>query len=100
MEIASEEELKELKEIAVVLDVRNPQEIISSGVKVEGSVNIPFNENFLANVEEQIDKNNIIICHCVRGMRAENAKKLLLSAGYTRVLNGENAMRINQSFTN
>lgn len=63
-----------------------------------GSINIPLSENFVENVSNEIDKDAIIICHCARGRRAENARAALIAAGYQNVLNGENAQRINEAF--
>ncbi len=124
MEIISQDELRALKDVAIIIDVRPADEIIKSQVKVEGkiifhfplccsssissidsssisflgSLNIVLGPDFVAQVEAQIDKEAVIICHCQRGMRAENAKRALIEAGYTRVLNGENAQRINEAF--
>jgi rhodanese-related sulfurtransferase len=111
-ELASVEDLRALKEIAVVIDVRPPHEVHASGVKVEGyhfvrqvlillylgALNVELADNFVECVMSEVGKDKIIICHCARGRRAESARAALIAAGFQQVINGENAQRINEAY--
>ncbi len=80
-----------LKNNAVVIDVRTPEEYSMGHYKK--SLNIPYNQ-----IEQRIKdlekyKNKTIILYCRSGRRAEIAKKMLESNGFKNVING-----INQSY--
>lgn len=111
--LASVDDLRALKEVAVVIDVRPPHEVHASGVKVEGyhflrqglifllflgALNIELADNFVECVMSEVGKDKIIVCHCARGRRAESARAALIAAGFQQVINGENAHRINEAY--
>ena len=78
------------------LDVRSKEEF-SEG-HVPGAVNIPVavknsmgpglvpNPDFISEVEEQFEKDGKIITACLRGGRSMRAAMMLLSDGYTEIV--------------
>jgi rhodanese-related sulfurtransferase len=65
-----------------------------------GSLNIALGADFVELVSAaEVDKDAVIITHCAHGRRAESAREALIAAGYQRVINGENAHRINEAFS-
>ena len=76
------EELKdalEKKEGIYLLDVRNPEELVESGV-IDGYVNIPLDQ--LEKRLSEVPKNKVIVTLCMRGNRAGRAAAILEKAGY------------------
>jgi rhodanese-related sulfurtransferase len=76
------EELKdalEKKDRIFLLDVRNPEELVESGV-IDGYVNIPLDQ--LEKRLGEVPKNKVIITMCMRGNRAGRAAAILEKAGY------------------
>ena len=76
------EELKEAlekKEGIYLLDVRNPEELVETGV-IDGYVNIPLDQ--LEKRLSEVPKNKVIVTMCMRGNRAGRAAAILEKAGY------------------
>ncbi|MEN9339241.1 MAG: hypothetical protein RIQ62_553 [Bacteroidota bacterium] len=73
-----------VKNGAPIIDVRTQAEYQQGHIK--GSVNIPLNE--LTNQSHQIKKNGPIITCCASGMRSAQARRILLSQGFSEVYNG------------
>ncbi len=81
--ISSEEAKAQVKQGALLLDVRTPGEF-SSG-HLEGAVNIPVQD-----LEAKLDavpakKDQPIVIYCQSGRRSASAKQLLEKAGFTKV---------------
>ena len=97
----SRQELKQLLEKnAIIVDVREPEEIAASGA-FSGHVNIPwssFDEYFsrLSQFESILgEKSTPVVVYCANGRRAGLFKDALeKQCGYTRVFNGESRDRI------
>jgi rhodanese-related sulfurtransferase len=77
---------------AVVIDVREPAEIMASGI-VPGAINIPLAE-FLARTdpssaerEASLEPEKTVILYCASGKRSEFAGNKLLEFGYRTVFN-------------
>ena len=75
----------------VIIDVRSEGEFYSG--HIEGSLNIPL-EELTSKIEKATDKNQPIITCCASGMRSAVAAKMLLSKGYTNVVNGGGWQRL------
>jgi rhodanese-related sulfurtransferase len=69
---------------AVILDVRTKEEYQSGNVK--GSINIPVQE--LQQQMLKLNKSKPIITCCASGIRSSTARSLLISNGFTEVVNG------------
>ena len=77
---------------AVVIDVRTPGEF--AGAHIKGSINIPVS-SITTGIQKQVkDKSKTIIVYCHSGARSGSAKKALLKAGYTNVVNAGSLHRI------
>lgn len=77
---------------AVVIDVREPAELMASG-KVPGALNIPLSE-FLAKAdpgspdhEPGLDPEKTVILYCASGKRSQFAGNKLIDLGYREVFN-------------
>lgn len=77
---------------AVVIDVREPAELLATG-KVPGSINIPLAE-FLERAdpgspdhEPALQADKAIILYCASGKRSEFAGNQLVELGYREVFN-------------
>ena len=70
---------------ALVVDVRTPGEF--SGGHIEDAVNIPYDLISRDIGSYAPDKDRAIILYCRSGPRASAAKKSLIRAGYTQVIN-------------
>lgn len=77
---------------AVVIDVREPAELLATG-KVPGSINIPLAE-FLAKAdpgspdhEPALQPEKTVILYCASGKRSQFAGNKLIELGYRDVLN-------------
>jgi len=74
---------------ALVLDVRTPAEYASD--HAPGAKNIPIDqlERRLGEVEAMTagKKDHPLVVYCTRGVRAAQAKQILLRAGFTKVTN-------------
>jgi len=75
-----------IKNGALVIDTRTSGEF--AGGHIEGAINIPY--DMIANVigKYETDKSKPIIVYCHSGARSAAAKKSLMAAGYTNVVNG------------
>jgi len=71
---------------AIVLDVREPSELILSG-HIEGAVNVPVGQLPSRLEELPFAKNAEIVCVCASGSRSHEAAHFLLSRGYRNVRN-------------
>jgi phage shock protein E len=76
---------QQIKQGAVILDVRSPQEYTTGHIK--NSINIPVNE-IAANFQKLPSKDTTIITCCASGMRSGKAVGILKANGYTNVYNG------------
>lgn len=76
---------EKLKQGAIILDVRTPQEYTSGHIK--NSVNIPVNE-ITANIRRLPSKDSVIVTCCASGIRSGKAVGVLKANGYTNVYNG------------
>lgn len=70
-----------LRQGAVVLDVRTPDEYV--GDHYPGAVNIPLEH--LAKRVDELDRDRPIVVYCTSGMRSSRAVKVLKRAGFRRV---------------
>jgi rhodanese-related sulfurtransferase len=77
---------------AIVIDVREPAEILANG-KIPGSINIPLAE-FLARAdpgspdhEPALQPEKTVILYCASGKRSEFAGNKLVELGYREVFN-------------
>jgi rhodanese-related sulfurtransferase len=77
---------------ALLIDVRTPGEF--SGGHVKGAINIPVGGIATGIQKKAKDKSKPIIVYCHSGARSGAAKKALLSAGYTNVINAGSFHRI------
>ena len=80
-----------MKEGAIIIDVRSPQEFQSG--HVSKSKNIPLNE--LSIKYTALSKNKPIITCCASGIRSGSAVSFLKSKGFTNVYNGGGWMTLN-----
>lgn len=69
----------ETKKDVFLLDVREPNELVESGV-IDGYVNIPLGQ--LEARLKEVPKDKIVITMCMRGGRAGRAAEILEKAGY------------------
>ena len=76
---------EQVKQGAIILDVRTPHEYSSGHIK--NSVNIPVNE-LTANLQKLPGKDAAIITCCASGIRSGKAAGILKTNGYTNVYNG------------
>jgi rhodanese-related sulfurtransferase len=72
---------------AVVLDVREPAELLAASVKPAGFdlVTIPMNE--VPNRLAQLDPQRAVACLCHRGGRSQRVAMFLAAQGFERVAN-------------
>lgn len=68
---------------ALLVDVRSPGEYAAG--HVEGAVNIPVGE-LGGRLGELPDRGRAVVVYCASGMRSAAAKKVLMNAGFTTVL--------------
>ncbi len=78
---------------AIYIDVREPFEF--SAGHVENAINVPLGYISQDNESLQsIDKSTKVVLYCRSGARAEQAKSVLQSLGFTDVENGINQQSI------
>lgn len=77
------------EEDAVVLDVRTRAEFRTGHAPKARNIEVSSIQDRLQEVEALVegDKTRAIVVYCGQGPRAAEAKRILLSAGYTRVTN-------------
>ncbi|MEM1053931.1 MAG: rhodanese-like domain-containing protein [Bacteroidota bacterium] len=72
---------------AVVVDVRTPEEVAASG-RLESALMIDFRaEDFAERAMEALDPEMPVVLYCRSGNRAGRAADLLVSLGFTRLVN-------------
>lgn len=71
---------------ALVVDVRTTGEFASG--HIQGAINIPYDVIADEIQKHDADKSHPIIVYCHSGSRSGAAKRSLLNAGYTNVING------------
>ncbi|MDX1445306.1 rhodanese-like domain-containing protein [Lishizhenia sp.] len=64
---------------AILLDVRNPGEVKSAGIK--SAVNIPLQNLSSKEITKLKSKNKPVVCVCASGVRSNMAKSKLKAAG-------------------
>ena len=70
-------------ENAMMIDVRNPDEVMSGAM--EGSINIPL-DTLRSNLNN-IPKDKTIFVYCAVGLRGYLAQRILMQSGYKNVIN-------------
>lgn len=73
-----------LKEGALVVDTRTPGEYSNGHVK--NAINIPYDRIARSIDQYETDQSKEIIVYCRSGSRSSQAKKYLINAGYTNVV--------------
>lgn len=86
---------KHLREGALVIDVRTPEEFRSG--TVPGAMNIPLDELQKKLPQRVPDKNQVLLLHCQSGMRSLNGLRQLQRLGYKNVFNLGSLARAKQS---
>ena len=82
----NETELKKyLKEGAILVDVRSPQEYREG--HLDGAILIPEYELNIKHLSKFRSKNEIIVLYCSNGIRSRKAQKKLEKLGYLNVSN-------------
>lgn len=76
---------EQLKDGALVIDVRSPGEFQSGHVSC--AINIPLDQLESVVPQQVQDKNRMLLLHCQSGMRSAMAQKKLQAMGYTKVSN-------------
>ncbi|MGL5123770.1 MAG: rhodanese-like domain-containing protein [Fusobacteriaceae bacterium] len=74
-----------MDENTVIIDCRNPEELIEIPPITEDCYNIPLGDNFMNDVLElndEIKKETKIVVYCAHGIRSQRATILLREAGY------------------
>jgi phage shock protein E len=82
---ASVSEIQSVPSDSLVIDVRTPREY--ARWHYPGARNIPVTQ-LEKNLKALGDKSQEIIVYCRSGNRSSTAKRILLAAGFTNVLNG------------
>ncbi len=83
--IKAEQALKDYKNGAYIVDVRNDEEYGQNHIK--GSIHIPV-DNVETELEQKIpDKSSKVIFYCAKGVRAQKALEKALLMGYEKVYN-------------
>lgn len=80
-----EEARRHLREGALLVDVRTPEEFAGGGVP--GAINLPLSALPDAMLNQAPDKTRVLLLYCRSGGRSAIAAQRLRSAGYTRVFN-------------
>lgn len=83
--VSAEAARKHLREGALVIDVRSPEEF--RGGHVTSAVNIPLDELQESLPRHVKDKGQVLLLHCLSGGRSGVAKMQLRRMGYTHVFN-------------
>lgn len=75
---------KLLNEGALVIDTRSPGEFANG--HVTGAINIPYDRIAQSIDQHEDDPSKSIIVYCRSGSRSSHAKRSLINAGYTNVV--------------
>ena len=81
-QISAVDALANLKNGALVIDVRSPGEFNSG--HLANAINIPLDEIETALPKRVKDKNQVLLLHCASGMRSGMAKKQIERHGLSR----------------
>ena len=81
-----------IAEGALLIDVRTPGEF--AGGHIQGAINIPVSSITTGIEKKAKDKSKSIILYCHSGARSGSAKKALVRAGYTNVINAGSTHRM------
>lgn len=74
-----------IKQGAIIIDVRSPQEYKEG--HVEGAISIP-DYQIKKEIEKKIqNKDELIVVYCTTGHRSQKAQQILENMGYTNVYN-------------
>jgi len=84
-QISSKEAAEYLKNGAMVIDVRSPNEFEAGHILQ--AYNIPLDRIEMVAWSQVRDKNKPLLLHCSSGVRSKLAKKKLEDLGYTKVFN-------------
>jgi len=84
-QVSAQDAREYLKQGALVIDVRNPEEFASAHLSV--AVNMPLDEIGSIVTEQVKDRHQVLLLHCLSGTRSSMAKMKLKSMGYTQVFN-------------
>ncbi|HEU6448180.1 MAG TPA: rhodanese-like domain-containing protein [Verrucomicrobiae bacterium] len=84
-QISAKSALDHLKNGALVIDVRSPDEFNSG--HLPQAVNIPLDEIETGLARLTPGKNRVLLLHCLSGTRSAFAKSKLKRLGYTNVFN-------------
>lgn len=84
-DIAKEDINKYVKQGAIIIDVRSPQEFKEG--HIDGAICIP-DYQMKRNIQKYVkNKNEVIILYCSTGHRSQDAQEILVNMGYTNVYN-------------
>jgi rhodanese-related sulfurtransferase len=84
-EICPTTTMGKVNEGALIVDVRNKEEVVEVSFNVPNYMNIPLNE--LENRINEIPKNKEIVMVCLSGERSLKTTYFLMNAGYNNVYN-------------
>ncbi len=84
-QISIKDAATQLKNGALVIDVRTPAEFNSG--HLAKAINLPLDEIESSLPRRVRDKNQALLLHCQSGMRSGVAKKKLQALGYAKVFN-------------
>jgi len=84
-QVAPEDVVTHLKQGAVVIDVRSPEEYNSGHLR--NAINIPLDGIEAAVPQRFTDKQQVLLLHCQSGMRSAMAVRKLKGIGYPNVFN-------------
>jgi phage shock protein E len=74
-----------LKAGALVIDVRNPGEFGSG--HLPGAINVPLGDLAQGITRHAPDKHQVLLLHCVSGVRSGMGRRVLKRLGYAQVFN-------------
>ena len=85
VEVISAEKLREQKDEFIIIDVREPDEIV--GRQIDGSINIPLGLTIRNARQGKLEhlKGKKIVCHCSAGYRGNLASEELCKCGIQAV---------------
>ena len=84
-EVSPAKALAMLKKGALLVDVRQPKEVVKKSFDVPDVINIPVGELNKRFQEIPVDRKIIIACHV--GSRGSMATRFLISQGYSKAVN-------------
>ncbi len=84
-QISADTAVAYLKQGALVIDVRSPEEFSTGHLK--GAINMPVQQIESLIGSQVKSKDQVLLLHCQSGMRSGAAKNRLTAMGYTRVYN-------------